>query len=506
MQANRTGILRGLLVALAILLQLGLLIFLVIRLREYSLRIFFLLEMMGVLMVLYIFYSSKNTSFKAAWGFVILVLPVFGVLLYFLWGQPRLWGKHKTMHEVLQYGIGLRDENIEYLETFNKEHPQRRRIPNYLQEQGFPLCRNTICDYYGLGEWQFQQMLKDLEEAQEFIFMEYFILGAGELWDSIYAVLKKKAEAGLDVRILYDAFGCLLVLPEDFDKVMQQSGIRTKNFNPVFRHLSRFYINYRNHQKIVVIDGKIAYTGGTNLADEYANLYEKHGHWKDMAVRLRGEAVWPLTVNFLQMWDSQSTRTDRYEDYFRPHDITATGYFQPFYDGPYNNPENPAEDMYLQMLATALDYVYITTPYLVVDDGMIDAIILSARSGVDVRIITPKIWDKWYVHMVTRSNYQKLLEAGVRIYEYTPGYIHAKTIISDDVNAIVGSINMDYRSFYLHYENGIWIYEDPVIQEILEDIREIMRVSEEIDLESWEQRPRHEKFIQMILRLFAPLL
>jgi len=304
---------------------------------------------------------------------------------------------------------------------------------------------------------------------------------------------------------LYDDLGSIITLPKDFIRQLENDGIKVMAFNPVHRYVSRFYLNFRNHQKIVVIDGNIGYTGGANLADEYANLYEKHGHWKDTAIRLEGEAVWTLTVTFLQMWQTESRVEEDYGKYRPTTGTGEDGFFQPFSDSPVSG-NNVAKILYRQIISSAKKYVYITTPYLVIDDEMVNELCLAALTGTDVRIVVPKVYDKWYVYKVTCSNYKRLLEAGVRIYEYTPGYIHAKTIISDDDNAVVGSINMDYRSFYLHFENGVWICGSSVIQDIREDILLTMDQCEEIILDEWNRRPWYKKACELLFRIFAPLL
>lgn len=500
------GMIRIAIVGLAILAQLLLLALVVVRLKHNAVYIYFLLEALGVIAVMLLIGQNRNLSYTTVWLVVILILPVFGYLLYILWGRAATKGRKSiSIRETLDRGAGFLEQNPQVYAELERTHPWRKRMAGFLIREGFPLYNKTKCTYYPLGELQFEELLSDLEKAEHFIFLEYFIISEGQLWERIHQVLRRKAAQGIEVRVLFDDFGSIITAPNNLIKQLESENIQGLAFNPVHRYISRLYINYRNHQKIAVIDGNIGYTGGTNLADEYANLYPKHGHWKDTAIRLQGDAVWSLTVTFLQMWETESGRPEDYNKYKPTIQVKADGFFQPFADGPVNNPRNPAETMYSQVISTAKDYVYITTPYLVIDDAMIKTLCTVAMGGTDVRIITPKVWDKWYVHMVTRSNYGRLLEAGVRIYEYTPGYIHAKTIISDDDQAITGSINMDYRSFNLHFENGVWICGAPVLKEIKEDIIATFRVSEEIVLGEWKRRPWQEKFLQALLRLFAPL-
>jgi cardiolipin synthase len=327
------------------------------------------------------------------------------------------------------------------------------------------------------------------------------------LWDRFEEILIRKAEQGVEIKLLFDDLGSIAAAPKNIIKKLGIYGIQVKLFNPVHKYISRLYMNYRNHQKITVIDGNIGYTGGTNLADEYANLYPKLGHWKDTAVRLEGDAVWSLTVTFIKMWEFESDVTLNYESY-RPiiQSYGEQGFYQPFTDGPINNLDNVAETIYRKIINNATEYVYIMTPYLIIDNTMKDALCTAAVSGTDVRIILPKIWDNRYVHMVTQSNYGDLLRAGVKIYEYSPGYIHAKTIISDDDHAVTGTINMDYRSFYLHYENGVWICGAPVLECIKKDMVDTFDICEEILFDDWIRRPLHIKILQAVLRFYAVLL
>ena len=500
------GILRVVLASLILLAQLLLLFLLVINLKQMFVYAYFILEAIGLVEVLVLIDKNRGSSYTIAWIVTILVLPVFGVLLYFLWGRSGTHSRcgRKTHKTLSRRGEWLRPDPEVQLDL-QGSHPSRKRISVYLEKGGFPLYRGTRCRYYPLGELQFNEMLAEMEQARRFIFIEYYIISEGRLWDRVYDVLKRKAAQGVEVRILYDDAGSIFALPDEFETDIAGDGIHALPFNPVRRYISRLYVNYRNHQKITIIDGNIAYTGGTNIADEYVNLYPKYGHWKDTAVRLEGDAVWSQTVMFLQMWEVESGLGEDYQQYRPDSIVEGDGYYQPFTDGPVNEPDNPAEATYRYMITNAHEYVYITTPYLVVDNAMLGILCMAAVSGADVRIVTPKNSDHWYVHAVTRFNYGRLLEAGVRIYEYSPGYIHAKTILSDDDHAITGSINMDYRSFYLHFENGIWICGAPVLQDIKKDMLDTFEVSEEITLETWKARSWSVKLLQAVLRLFAPL-
>ncbi|MGI6298670.1 MAG: cardiolipin synthase [Saccharofermentanales bacterium] len=500
------GILRILILVLAVVAQFVLLVQLIDFLRINAVYIYFFLEILALVQVLILLNQKGINTYSIAWIIVIMVLPVFGELIYLFWGQSgRRSRKGRQLRTIFsRRSLWLRPDPA-VCEKLRLRHPDKQRIPTYLVNQGFPVFDKTRSRYYRVGEDQFEDMFQDLEKAERFIFLEYFIVSDGQLWQRLYEILKRKAEAGVDVRLLYDDIGSMFMVPRHLKELLNESGIKVLAYGKAEKNIFRMYVNHRNHQKITSIDGDIGYLGGTNLADEYANIYPKHGHWKDTAIRLEGDAVWSLTVTFLEMWEGESGEREDY-NHFRPRRLSAgDGFYQPFSDGPVNNPENPAETVYQQMITQARHYCYITTPYLVVDEVMLKALCVAAEGGIDVRIVVPRVWDHWFVHKVTRSNYKRLIEAGVIIYEYTPGFMHAKMIISDDNQAVIGSINMDYRSFYLHFENGAWICDSPAVTAIKNDIVETFAVSEQHTLEMVNQTPLWDKLLQTFLRLFAPL-
>ena len=500
------GVMRVVIVAFAVLAQLFLLISIVELFKQNFYYAYILLEVFSVFLAIILISNDRNYSYTMLWLLVILIMPVFGYLLYMLWGRTSLFGSSKKKNEEILTHSACFLVQDPAIHADSPTPPARKRITTYLQQEGFPLFANTACSYFPSGESQFEKMLEDMEGARHFIFLEYFIVAEGQLWERIHEVLRRKAAQGVEVRLIYDDFGSITTMTARTIKQLKKENIQVINFNPVHRYISKLYINYRNHKKITVIDGNIGYTGGTNIADEYVNLRQRYGYWKDNAIRLEGEAVWSLTVIFLQMWEFESNTKSVYTNYTPTLSKPETkGFYQPFCDGPSNNPHNPAAAIYQQIIANASEYVYLTTPYLVIDNAIKEVLCIAAKSGIDVRIITPRISDHWFVHIVTQSNYGDLLEAGVRIYEYTPGYIHAKTIISDDDNAVVGSINLDYRSFYLHYENGVWICGAPVLAEIKKDILDIIAKSEEVALAEWKARPWHIKLAEPLIRLFGPL-
>lgn len=502
---------RLIMVALAIIIQLAVLALLVFRLREQLIFLFVLLEILSLVEVLLLIDDQVAGPYKIAWTVLILLLPVFGWMLYLLWGKAGTNGRKSRrlrdmIHQTQSY-IGQPD-TPETARQLEQVKPERSRILRYLLSEGFALFQNTHCQYYDLGDALFPDLLDDLRAAKRFIFIEFFIVSHGRLWQEIWSILSEKAKQGVEIRFMYDDMGSLLKLPAELDHVQTTSGnFQIRAFNPVHQHIARFYLNFRNHRKTVVIDGDIAYTGGINLADEYANLIQRFGHWKDSGIRLSGDAVWGLTLPFLQIWTAESTDEPDDWDRYRPQEVVAgQGFYQPFFDGPMNNPRNPAEEMYSQIIQQATRYVYITTPYLILDDVMISSLCTAARSGIDVRIITPAVGDRRFVHLVTRSNYGPLLRDGVRIFEYSPGFIHAKTILSDDDHAVTGTINMDFRSFHLHFESGVWICNAPVLQDMHRDFMQTFCESREITYGQWQNRSPGLRALQTFFRLFSPLL
>ena len=497
--------LRTILFALTWIIAIAFWLAVVIMLRLHAPIVFEVSYWLSLMAVAHII-IKKNNPYSIKWVIIVLVIPVVGLILYLFFSRREIIGdRSKNLRNSIARGISFLSKDPSIYASLGQAFPARKRIAGYLGRKGQPLYSNTNCKYYPLGELQFDAMLRDMEAAERFIFLEYFIISKGELWDKIQDVLLRKAAQGVEVRVMMDDIGSIMTFPNKLVKSLKAQGIKVQRFNNVHGFFSGYYFNYRNHQKITIIDGNVGYTGGTNIGDEYINAYEKHGHWKDTAIRMEGDAVWSLTVAFLQMWDGDTKTQSDYEAYRPTASVEAPGFFQPFTDGPTVDDDYIAKYIYKSFFYTAKKYIYITTPYLIVDPTMLEALRVAAKGGTDVRIIVPKMWDKWLVHVVTLSNYQTLLEAGVRIYEYTPGFIHCKTLISDDEHAVIGTINMDFRSFYLHYENGVWICDAPVIDEIKNDIAQTLALCEEIELDTWLRRPWPEKCIQSLMRLFAVL-
>ncbi|MBO7676472.1 MAG: cardiolipin synthase, partial [Erysipelotrichaceae bacterium] len=340
--------------------------------------------------------------------------------------------------------------------------------------------------------------------AKKFIFIEYFIIETGYMWNSILEILEEKAKEGLDVRVMYDDLGSFFLLPASYFRQLEEKGIKCLPFNRINPYLN-IIINHRDHRKIMVIDGKVAFSGGVNLADEYINYIERFGKWKDNIIMIKGEAVWSFTVMFLTHWNAiRDTDTDFEKFTVRTNSRKSDGYIAPYGETPLDK-ENSSQNIYLNILNQAQDYCYIYTPYLIIDTEMINALILCAKRGVDIRIITPGIPDKKVVFSITRSYYRQLVEGGVKIFEYTPGFVHSKVFVSDDILATVGTVNLDYRSLYLHFENGAYIFGSEKIAEIRDDLVGAMEEGHEVSLKECKYNVIKE-FALSVLRLFAPMM
>ena len=349
-----------------------------------------------------------------------------------------------------------------------------------------------------------RQILGRIKAAERFIFMEYFILAEGKLWDRMSAALCERARSGVEVKIIFDDFGNIKRFSAESLQTLRDAGVEVIVFNPVHEYVNRLYFNYRDHRKITVIDGETAYTGGVNIADEYANLIDRFGYWKDSGIRLEGEGVWGLTAAFLNMWSFLGGELHEERDYYRPHTSPATdGFCQPFLDGPQNNPDNPAEDTFLQLIGSARRFLYITTPYFIPDENIMRALCIAGDGGVDVRLMLPGTPDHWYADAVADSYIGELLEHHVKVYRYTPGFLHAKSIMVDRETAFVGSVNFDYRSFELHYECGVMLYGASAIESLLEDMDGILDKSHAVTPEEWAHRGLLRRMFEPILRIFS---
>lgn len=500
---------RTILMVLFFAIQIAILCVIAWRFNHYFATYYISDTILRVFFVIKIANSDSNPGYKIAWIIPIAFVPIFGSLIYILFGSQTL--KKKTIKKMTRISedayTSLNKKTNPIAERLKSEDPIAHSQSNYIAKfANFPICDNTYTEYLPSGEIKFEKMKEELSKAKKFIFLEYFIIGEGIMWNSILEILKKKVSEGVEVRVIYDSFGCLENLPMKYDKQLEDLGIKCAVFNPFVPYLD-VRLNNRDHRKICVIDGNIGFTGGINLADEYINAYEKHGHWKDSAILLKGDAVWNLTVMFITMWDYlKNTHTNISDFRGLSHEkYENSGYVQPYSDNPMDS-EPVGETVYLNIINKVVDYLYITTPYLIIDYNMVSALCMAAKSGVDVKIITPHIPDKRYVHSVTRSYYQKLIESGIEIYEYTPGFIHAKTFVADDKYGVVGTINMDYRSLFLHFECATWLYKAKCIYEIKKDFIETLKTCQKITLEECKNTPWYKRITRAILSLFAPLM
>ena len=499
---------RVVITAFIVLVQIGFFLLEIFQWANHYVETAMVLRIISVIAVCYLIWKPNNPAVKLAWIVPILVFPLFGGILYLVFGHViisrKLRDSMRNADELLRQNM---PENVENMRKLREENQAIANQSFYLQKySGMPVWENTKTLYFSEGIQYWRALLADLEKAERFIFLEYFILGEGAMWNEILKILERKVKAGVDVRLIYDDVGSAFKLPKHYDQYIEEKGIKCVAFNRLVPFMS-LILNNRDHRKIAVIDGKTGYTGGINLADEYINYEAPYNEWKDAGIRLEGEAVWSFTVMFFQIWNI-SRPTD--EDYgvYRYHfkeELMARGFVQPYGDTPFDN-ETVGECVYLNMLGYARKYIYIFTPYLVTDNEVITAIKLAAKRGVDVRMVLPNVPDKKLVYQLTQSNYQTLLEAGVRLYQFRPGFIHSKCVLCDDEIAVVGTINFDYRSFYHHFECGVFLYQTDAIRQLWQDMKETFARSIEITPQWCEKHLVKINVIGPVLKLFSPLL
>lgn len=469
-----------------------------------------LIDVLAVCFAIYICNRKVNTSYNLCWLFLVLAFPFIGLVVFTLNGQ---WGrKKKNIQKLNELYEGIAEsvyDDTNVLDNIRIENKQIATMFSYLSKRcNYPVYTNTKVQYYKSGEEMYPDMLEDLKKAQKYIFFEFFIIDEGEFWNSILDVMVEKVKEGVDVRVIYDDMGTIQKLPFKYHKKLEKLGIPTVVFNR-FRvgATSLSTTNNRDHRKILSIDGKVGYTGGVNIADEYINKIELFGYWKDSGVRLEGPAVESLTNIFLCSWGYENDLTINFEDYKTDHSYFAPdGYMAPYAGTPFLS-ENVAENVYFNMISRATDYIYIFTPYLALDGEMTAALINAAKSGVDVKLIMPGIPDKKSIYLLSQTYFKQLMEGGVKIYLYNKGFIHAKSIVCDDKVAAIGTINLDYRSLYLHFENGVLFYNSSVVLDAKNDFLEILEDSTLDTFEALKERTKNlTVFVQAILRLVAPML
>lgn len=490
------------------LAQIALVAVMMLRFQQSFVYFYWICAIFSGCVALYIVGTKRNPDYKIAWVILVLLVPFFGGMLFLLFSGRRRtrWQRKRLRRMTRNYSAVMQTAPL-VVEELQKVSPGAAKQSRYLRDWAHcPGYFNTYTEYLPTGEAAFEKMLFELRQAKRYIFLEFFIVQEGKMWNTILDLLEEKVRQGVEVRVLYDDMGCILTLPERYWKTVESKGIRCCVFNPFIPVLtSRF--NNRDHRKICVVDGQVAFTGGYNLADEYINEIEKHGHWKDTGVLLKGDAAWGFTLMFLTMWDYVNDLDEDYRRYL-PEPCSRTeeeGVVQPYDDCPLDD-ESVGENVYMNLLGQAKRYVYITTPYLIPSNEMVVSLTSAAKSGVDVRIITPAVPDKWYVHAVTRAHYLRLVEAGVKIYEYTPGFIHAKTFVADDEYAVVGSINLDYRSLFLQYECAVWLYRARCIPQMKNDFFKTLEQCQAVTLDHCRNVPWYLRLVRSVLRVFAPLM
>lgn len=501
-------------VFLSLAIQIGIILVALWALDEYFVYFYIGSAVLGLILALKIVNDKSNPAYKMAWVTLILFQPVFGTMIYLLFGSGYKTEKIKRnlrrADEKIQNSLSENDELIEEVKACS---PSAAKQMRYLAETvKCPVYSETNVEFLSPGEVKFERMKQELLKAEKFIFIEYFIISSGKMWDGILEILKQKAKAGVEVRVMYDDFGSMLTIPYKYGRYLESQGLKTCVFGKIAPVLSGL-INHRDHRKILVIDGKVGFTGGINISDEYINEIDKHGHWKDSSIVITGKAVWSLTVFFLSTWGLVTDTNEDYSKYSfdfgsdKAFDYLKAekGVVQPYYDSPLDE-EQVGENVYLNMISNARRYVYIETPYLIIDHETIVCLCNAAKQGIDVRIVVPHVGDHWYVHATTRSNYARLTESGVRIYEYTPGFIHSKLFVCDDEIAVVGTINLDYRSLYLHFENAVLMYNTPEINQITEDFFSVLEVSDEVTCADCAGVKWYIKLFRGIIRIFAPLM
>jgi len=506
---------RRVFVFFTLLVQISLIVFLIAGTSIYFNYVNWFLRFTSIIVCIHVLNKHTKAAYKITWIFLIMLFPLFGGILYIFFTSQS---NPRKLRRLINYTVQESSDAFylcgDHLPKLERIYPEFKPQARYLQEYaGFPVYSNTKTLYFDSGESFFRRVLEELQKAEKYIFLEFFILREGVMLNPILSILEQKAKKGLDVRLMYDDLGCFLSLPADFREKLENKGIKCFVFNR-FRPILSSLQNNRDHRKIISIDGKIAFTGGINLADEYINAVERFGYWKDAAIMLEGEGAWSLALIFLQMWNTLyslhngSPVKNNYEIYYpwknNACEIDSGGFVQPYADNPIDN-ENVGEHVYIQIINKAKKYVYINTPYLIPDDNILSALTLAAKSGVDVRIITPHRWDKWIVEITSRSYYRQLISAGVKVYEYTSGFNHGKTFVSDDTVATVGTTNLDYRSLYLHFECGVIVYFDETVQAVKEDFLRTIPVSHEITLKECSHNAV-SRIIPDVLRVFAPLM
>ena len=502
---------RTLIIVLLILLQIILYFILAYLLKEYAIYVDYAFVAVGFVVAIHIISLEIDAYFKIAWLVPIMISPAFGAVLYLF---IHLQNDSKNMHSKIKKNAIITYSDLhQNKETLNSISDEGfKGLAKYVFEAGhYPVYDNCDLEFYPLGDDFFPAILEEMEKAKKFIFLEFFIITPGYMWDRVLDVLKRKVKEGVEIRLMFDGFNTLSNLPNDYTEIMKACGINCKVFSPMKPVISSLQ-NNRDHRKILVVDGKVAFTGGNNLADEYINVIDRFGHWKDSSILIRGEAVKSFTMMFLRMWNSTGNESSNFADeihhYVNYEDFEVkkgSGYVIPYGDCPFDK-DQIGEYIYLDILYNAKKYVHIMTPYLVLNDSLRSALIHAAKRGVDVKIIMPGIPDKPYAFCVARTYYPELIEAGVKIYEYERGFVHAKEFICDDVITTVGTVNLDFRSLFLHFECGTLIYDETFAVKASDDFDRTLEMCNEFTINDYKSLSTMYRLTGKLLRVAAPLL
>lgn len=491
---------------LLIVIQVCFLLVVTLNIIPFSTQVYWLFLLINFFFSLYVISTKDNPAYKLGWLFIIFILPPAGALIYLYAKSHQLPQKKSRQYALLHKRLNIKQEQNEGLNNRLAHLSSHIRCQfHYLYKRGAATAyTNTQTQYFATGEDFFTDLKTQLKLAKKYIFLEYFIVREGQMWNEILRILAAKAKAGVEVRLLYDDLGSIL-LPNNFPRRMKKLNIQARCFNR-FRPFIQTKVNNRDHRKIAVIDGVVSYLGGINIADEYINIIKPYGHWKDMAVRLKGEASWSLSLMFLQMWNSTYLSDHNFEQY-QPLKarFADDGIVQPFGSEPQGN-ENISEGVYFNLITKAKKSIIITTPYLVINHELLTALCLAAKNGIATSIIVPGSYDKWYVRLLSQAFYPALIEAGVKIYEYLPGFIHGKTILVDDEIGVVGSINLDYRSLFLLFEAGVLMYKSKALNQLSEDLQAILKESALVPLSRVNEVRLSTHIMRSMLRLLAPLI
>ncbi len=453
-----------------------------------------ILYIITIIIVMYLIHKEENPIYKLTWIIPIMIFPLFGGLFYLFYKNTNISNKAKNLYQTIE------DERIEYTKSMNISY--QSKITNYLYLLGFPTFTHTKTTFFDSGEKLFDDLIKSLQTAQKVIYMEFFIISQGQLWTEILNILKQKANQGVDIKIIYDDFGSSK-LPYTYTKTLKSYGIDAYNFNPMKPHLN-FQMNYRNHRKVVIIDHHIGYTGGINIGDEYINKESPFGHWQDSGLKLEGPAVFSLTAGFLDQLRFLSSDAIKID--YKSSDAsisTSKSLITPFFDAPLDK-EYTTKNIYMQMIYKAKSYIYISTPYLILDYELMTALKFAVSSGVAVHIIIPYIPDKRTIFMVSESYAKDLSEAGIHVHKYKPGFIHSKFMVVDDQEALIGTVNLDYRSLFLHFENSIYLKNDVSIIDIKHHFEDLLLKS--VDIKDLKKHNLLYRFIQLVLKGFSSIL